>query len=56
MEDVLEEGGMPNLNTSFKNPITNMSKNAAKLLEDQIFDVTKNIRRLWPNKQYCGYP
>jgi hypothetical protein len=30
MEDVLEEGGMPNLNTSFKNPITNMSKNAAK--------------------------
>jgi hypothetical protein len=44
MEDVLEEGGMPNLNTSFKNPITNMSKNAAKLLEDQIFDVTKRIK------------
>jgi hypothetical protein len=48
MEDVLGEGGMPNLNTSFKNPITNMSKNAAKLLEDQIFDVTKNIRGFGP--------
>jgi hypothetical protein len=54
MEDVLEEGGMPNLNTSFKNPITNMSKNAAKLLEDQIFDVTKNIRGFGPTSNIAA--
>jgi hypothetical protein len=56
MEDVLEEGGMPNLNTSFKNPITNMSKNAAKLLEDQIFDVTKNIRGFGPTSNIAATP
>jgi hypothetical protein len=54
MEDVLGEGGMPNLNTSFKNPITNMSKNAAKLLEDQIFDVTKNIRGFGPTSNIAA--
>jgi hypothetical protein len=56
MEDVLEEGGMPNLNTSFKNPITNMSKNAAKLLEDQIFDVTKNIKGFGPTSNIAATP
>jgi hypothetical protein len=56
MEDVLGEGGMPNLNTSFKNPITNMSKNAAKLLEDQLFDVTKNIRGLGPTSNIAATP
>jgi hypothetical protein len=56
MEDVLGEGGMPNLNTSFKNPITNMSKNAAKLLEDQLFDVTKNIRGFGPTSNIAATP
>jgi hypothetical protein len=56
MEDVLEEGGMPNLNTSFKNPITNMSKNAAKLLEDQLNDIAKSIKNYGPTSNIAATP
>jgi hypothetical protein len=54
MEDVLEEGGMPNLNTSFKNPITNMSKNAAVLLEGQLNDIAKSIKNYGPTRNIAA--
>jgi hypothetical protein len=54
MEDVLEEGGMPNLNTSFKNPITNMSKNAAVLLEGQLNDIAKSIKNYGPTSNIAA--
>jgi hypothetical protein len=56
MEDVLEEGGMPNLNTSFKNPITNMSKNAAVLLEGQLNDIAKSIKNYGPTSNIAATP